>query len=59
MKAFKINYMKWRYFKQGVFFTLVRASALIITLALGMNLAFNLIADYVSHKFRQIGSGTL
>jgi len=27
--------MKWRYFKQSVFFSLVRASALIITLALG------------------------
>jgi len=27
--------MKWRYFKQNVFFILVRASALIITLALG------------------------
>ena len=27
--------MSWRYFKQNVFFTLVRASALIITLALG------------------------
>jgi phosphate transport system permease protein len=24
-----------------------------------MTLAFNLIADYVSHKFRQVGSGTL
>ncbi len=26
--------MKWRYFQQNVFFTLVRASALLITLAL-------------------------
>jgi len=29
------NSMRWRYFKQNVFFGLVRASALIITLALG------------------------
>ena len=29
------NFMRWRYFKQNVFFGLVRASALIITLALG------------------------
>ncbi len=32
---YKMNSMKWRYFKQGVFFTLVRASALTITLVLG------------------------
>lgn len=25
----------------------------------GLTLAFNLIADYVSHKFKQVGSGTL
>jgi len=24
-----------------------------------LTLAFNLIADYVSHKFKQVGSGTL
>ena len=35
MKKLKHNSMRWRYFKQNVFFTLVRASALIITLALG------------------------
>ena len=35
MKPLKYHSMKWRYFKQNVFFTLVRASALIITLALG------------------------
>jgi len=35
MKKLKHNSMSWRYFKQNVFFTLVRASALIITLALG------------------------
>jgi phosphate transport system permease protein len=35
MQAYGMNYMKWRYFKQSVFFTLVRASALIITLVLG------------------------
>lgn len=29
------NSMTWRYFKQSLFFTLVRASALIITIALG------------------------
>jgi phosphate transport system permease protein len=40
MLAFKMNYMKWRYFKQGVFFALVRASALIITLALGFIVAY-------------------
>jgi phosphate transport system permease protein len=40
MLAFKMNYMKWRYVKQGVFFTLVRASALIITMALGLIIAF-------------------
>ena len=35
MKSSPYTSMKWRYFKQAVFFTLVRASALIITLALG------------------------
>lgn len=35
MKRFKTNSMKWRYFEQSIFFTLVRASALVITLALG------------------------
>ncbi|PKN07989.1 MAG: phosphate ABC transporter, permease protein PstA [Deltaproteobacteria bacterium HGW-Deltaproteobacteria-7] len=35
MKPINYKSMKWRYFKQNVFFTLVRASALIITLALG------------------------
>jgi len=35
MRTLKMNSMKWRYFKQNVFFTLVRASALTITLALG------------------------
>lgn len=35
MKKLKHNSMHWRYFKQNIFFTLVRASALIITLALG------------------------
>ncbi len=31
----QINQMKWRYFRQSAFFGLLRASALIITLALG------------------------
>jgi len=35
MTSFKHNPMRWRYFKQTVFFTLVRLSALLITLALG------------------------
>ncbi len=35
MKSSAYKSMKWRYFKQSVFFTLVRASAWIITLALG------------------------
>ena len=35
MKSSVCKSMKWRYFKQSVFFTLVRASALIITLSLG------------------------
>ncbi len=35
MKMLKYPSMRWRYFKQSVFFALVRASALIITLALG------------------------
>jgi phosphate transport system permease protein len=35
MKALKTKSMKWRYFQQNVFFTLVHASALIITLTLG------------------------
>jgi phosphate transport system permease protein len=35
MQAEKTNSMKWRYFKQGLFFTCVRSSALMITLALG------------------------
>lgn len=35
MKSSVCKSMKWRYFKQSVFFTLVRASAWIITLALG------------------------
>jgi phosphate transport system permease protein len=35
MKPSKYNSMKWRYFKQNIFFGMVRASALIITLALG------------------------
>ena len=35
MKTLNVHSMKWRYFKQNVFFTLVRASALMITLALG------------------------
>lgn len=34
-KATHRNFIRWRYFKQSVFFTLVRASALVITLALG------------------------
>lgn len=34
MKSSVCKSMKWRYFKQSVFFTLVRASALIITLSL-------------------------
>lgn len=35
MEATQTYSMKWRYFKQGIFFMLVRASALLITLALG------------------------
>lgn len=35
MKPLKYSSMKWRYFKQNIFFGMVRASALIITLALG------------------------
>jgi len=35
MNTFNNNSMKWRYFKQHIFFGMVRASALIITLALG------------------------
>jgi phosphate transport system permease protein len=35
VSALNMNSMKWRYFKQSVFFSMVRASALIITLALG------------------------
>jgi phosphate transport system permease protein len=35
MKSFKNNSMKWRYFKQSLFFGAVRLSALIIALALG------------------------
>jgi len=36
MKMLKMNSMTWRYFKQNVFFTLVSASAFVITLALGV-----------------------
>jgi phosphate transport system permease protein len=35
MQGEKTTSMKWRYFKQGLFFACVRSSALIITLALG------------------------
>ena len=35
MNSFKNNSMKWRYFKQALFFGTVRLSALIIALALG------------------------
>jgi phosphate transport system permease protein len=35
MNTFNNNSMKWRYLKQQIFFGLVRASALIVTLALG------------------------
>lgn len=35
MKALNMKSMKWRYFKQNTFFIMVRASALMITLALG------------------------
>lgn len=35
MRLFKNNSMKWRYFKQTIFECLVRASALMITVALG------------------------
>ena len=35
MKSFKNNSMKWRYFRQALFFGAVRLSALIIALALG------------------------
>ena len=35
MKNLKHNSMRWRYFKQHIFFVLVRSSALVITLALG------------------------
>jgi len=35
MNTFNNKSMKWRYFKQHIFFGMVRASALIITLALG------------------------
>lgn len=35
MKRLTDHSMRWRYFKQNVFFVLVRASALVITLALG------------------------
>ena len=35
VSALNMNSMKWRYLKQSVFFSMVRASALIITLALG------------------------
>ena len=35
MQLIKNNSMKWRYFKQSLFFACVRSSALIITLALG------------------------
>ena len=34
-KGKQLNPMKWRYLKQSAFFVLLRASALIITLALG------------------------
>jgi phosphate transport system permease protein len=35
MNLCKNNTMKWRYFKQALFFSIVRLSALLITLALG------------------------
>jgi len=35
MNTFNNNSMKWRYFKQHIFFGMVRASAMIITIALG------------------------
>jgi phosphate transport system permease protein len=35
MTILKANTMRWRYFKQSIFFVLVRVSALIITAALG------------------------
>lgn len=38
--------MKWRYLKQSVFFALVRASALIITLALGGIIIYIIINGY-------------
>ena len=40
MEAYKMNYLKWRYFKQNLFFTLVRASALILTLVLGFIIVY-------------------
>lgn len=47
MNSFKNNTMKWRYFKQNIFFGLVRASALIITLALG-GIIFYIIYNGIS-----------
>ncbi len=44
MKMLKTPSMRWRYFKQSAFFALVRASALIITLALGGILLYILVS---------------
>jgi len=43
MQLIKTHSMRWRYFKQGLFFACVRSSALIITLALGGIISYILI----------------
>jgi phosphate transport system permease protein len=43
MTILKANNMRWRYFKQSIFFMLVRASALLITAALGGILFYILV----------------
>jgi len=47
MQEEKTNSMPWRYFRQNVFFTCVRASALVITLALG-GIIFYIIYNGIS-----------
>ncbi|NMC97831.1 MAG: phosphate ABC transporter, permease protein PstA, partial [Deltaproteobacteria bacterium] len=43
MQILQTHAMKWRYFKQGLFFSCVRLSALMITLALGGIILYILI----------------